>query len=81
MGEFKSPRSLFVSMDGKIFVSDTGNHRLQIFHADGTPLYEFGGKGNRPGEFRNPCGVVVNSKGKIYVADEGNNRVQVIFDI
>lgn len=77
MGEFKNPRALFVSMDGKIFVSDAGNHRLQIFHADGTPLYEFGGKGDRPGEFRNPCGVVVNSKGKIYVADEGNDRIQV----
>lgn len=76
-GEFKKPAAVTATLDGRILVADTGNHRVQIFNSDGTPLYQFGKVGNKPGQFSFPQGVAVNSKGRIYVADTQNNRVQV----
>ncbi|OGX32908.1 MAG: hypothetical protein A2787_07185, partial [Omnitrophica WOR_2 bacterium RIFCSPHIGHO2_01_FULL_48_9] len=76
-GEFKKPMALSVTLDGRIFVADTGNHRLQIFNAEGSLQYEFGKNGTRAGQFSSPQGVAVNSKGKILVADTQNNRIQI----
>ena len=39
---------------GKVFVSDTDNHRILIFSADGKFLKSFGQKGKNAREFSNP---------------------------
>lgn len=67
----------YVTLDSRIFVADTANHRVQIFNYDGTLNYEFGRNGNKPGQFNAPQGIVVNSKGMIFVADTLNNRIEV----
>lgn len=76
-GQLLKPSSVFVTLDGKIYVADTGNNRVSIFNPDGSLLYQFGKTGNKPGQFNAPQGIAVNGKGMIYVADTGNNRVQV----
>ncbi len=76
-GEFKKPAAVTATLDGKILVADTGNHRVQIFNLDGAPFYQFGKAGNKAGQFSFPQGVAVNSKGRIYVSDTQNNRVQI----
>jgi len=76
-GEFQKPAAMEVTLDGRIFVADTGNHRVQILNPDGTLNYLFGKSGNRAGQFAGPQGIAVNSRGRIYVADTQNNRIQI----
>jgi DNA-binding beta-propeller fold protein YncE len=76
-GQLLKPSSVFVTLDGKIYIADTGNNRVAIFNPDGSLLYQFGKNGNKPGQFNAPQGIAVNGKGMIYVADTLNNRVQI----
>jgi sugar lactone lactonase YvrE len=76
--EFNFPKGVAIDNEGKIYVADTGNSRVQIFNQDGSFIKEFGNQGTANGEFLFPEGILVN-KGKIYVVDTGNHRVQ-IFD-
>lgn len=77
VGEFMRPASIHVTLDGKMFVADSGNNRVQIFDADGTPNYKFGKPGRKASQFNNPQGIAVNSQGNIYVVDSNNRRVQI----
>jgi len=64
---------------GCIFVSDSENHRIEIFEPDGTLRQTLGSKGSQDGEFNSPSGITLNSKGHLIVCDTNNSRVQ-IFD-
>ena len=61
----------------KIYVVDSGNHRVRVFSSGGKLLFTIGKKGIGAGEFRGPVGIDVDTQGRIYVADTGNHRVQV----
>ncbi|MEW5760786.1 MAG: 6-bladed beta-propeller, partial [Candidatus Thermoplasmatota archaeon] len=63
---------------GNIYVSDTWNHRVQIFDSSGRFLKKFGGYGSEEGMFMYPRGIAVDNA-RIYVVDSDNHRVQ-IFD-
>lgn len=76
-GQLLKPSSVFVTLDGKIYVADTGNNRVSIFNSDGSQLYQFGKNGDKPGQFNTPLGIAVNGKGMMYVADTLNNRIQI----
>lgn len=76
-GELLKPSAIYVTLDSRIFVADTANHRVQIFNYDGSLKYEFGKNGNKPGQFNSPQGIAVNGKGMIFVADTLNNRVEI----
>lgn len=78
-GEFSKPRGLAVDAKGNIWVTDTGNNRVQEFTESGTEYKyaaAFGKKGSGNGEFESPKGLAIDSKGNIWIADSGNNRVQ-----
>jgi DNA-binding beta-propeller fold protein YncE len=71
------PQGLAVDASGNVFVTDTGNNRIQKFSATGTYLTQFGTSGSGNGQMSNPSGVAVDSLGDVYVADAGNSRVQL----
>lgn len=75
-GAFFGPRGIAVT-DGAIFVTDTGNERVQVFSRDGTFRTAFGGFGTEPGHLIEPVGIAVGPDGLVYVADSGNQRVSV----
>ncbi|MFA6434210.1 MAG: 6-bladed beta-propeller [Elusimicrobiales bacterium] len=75
-GQAKNPRGMASDPKGQLYISDTGNGRVQIFNADGTYANLFGEEGSKEGKFSDPAGIAVNLKGVIYVADTGNRRVQ-----
>ncbi len=76
-GAFFGPRDIAVGPEGALYVTDTGNKRVQVFDPEGRFLREFGGRGRAPGQLEEPVGVAVSSEGEVYVADFWNQRVQV----
>ncbi|MFQ5354699.1 MAG: 6-bladed beta-propeller [Thermodesulfobacteriota bacterium] len=91
---FNAKGSLLRSIDGgtrptgltvdtarkRLYVVDTGEHKIRIFSLEGKPLSTFGGIGSKPGEFNYPMDVFVDGRGDLYVTDSMNYRVQ-IFDM
>jgi tripartite motif-containing protein 71 len=76
-GQIKQPQGLAITSNGEIVVSDTMNHAIAIFDAEGKLLKKFGRQGDGNGQFQYPRGVAVDSQGNIYVADSLNARIQV----
>jgi sugar lactone lactonase YvrE/predicted membrane-bound mannosyltransferase len=75
-GLFYGPRGVTV-YEGEIFVTDTGNERVQVFTTDGTFLRAFGGYGQEPGKLIEPVGITIGPDGNVYVADSGNGRITI----
>ena len=74
MSEFMDIRN------GRLYVPDVGNHRVNVFSLDGEGLFHFGGHGRDAGRFDTPESAKINSRGQLFVADLGNDRIQV-FDL
>ncbi len=53
-GQLNAPRNIAISPDGKIFVADSGNNRIQVFDSQGFYVTDFGLPGVGPGEFNEP---------------------------
>lgn len=75
-GQFYGPRSIATDQQGNVYVTDTGNKRVQKFSADGRFLAAFGGAGTDLGLFNEPVGIVADHSGNFYVADTWNQRIQ-----
>ena len=93
-GQFNNPSGLEIDeTNDLLYVSDTGNHRIQVFKlidsttcpsgttesVDGVCFVEtFGSEGNTDGKFKSPMGLALDKRDRLYVADSGNNRVQIL---
>ncbi|XP_068730048.1 E3 ubiquitin-protein ligase TRIM71-like [Montipora capricornis] len=78
-GMLSSPWGVAVNDKDEIAVSESGNHRVQIFASNGTHLKSFGKKGNQQGDFNFPAGIAFHND-KIIVVDTINHRVQLFSD-
>jgi sugar lactone lactonase YvrE len=62
IGQFSTPHTIAFDSQGRVFVGDRNNNRIQIFDQDGNFLdlwYQFG----------RPSGIVITPDDRIYVAD------------
>ena len=75
-GFFWGPRDIAVDAAGNVYVTDTGNKRVQVFNPDGDFLAQWGGFGVEDGQVDEPVGIATDEEGNIYVADTWNQRVQ-----
>jgi outer membrane protein assembly factor BamB len=63
---------------GTSYLSDSLNHRIQVFDPGRTLLATIGGEGDGPGQFRQPVAMVDRDGDRLLVADAGNGRIQVL---
>ncbi len=78
-GTFNEPWGIAVAPDGKVFVADTWNHRIQVFEPDGRFIRMWGtlGQGASPQDLYGPRAIAVDERGRVFVVDTGNKRVMV----
>ena len=76
-GQFLFPTYVSVDRQGKVYVTDTLNSRVQVFDAEGKYMQRFGERGNSWGMFDKPKGVATDSFGNVYVVDSGWSNVQI----
>ena len=80
---FYGPRGVAVGADGRVYVADTGNKRVQVFEPDGRFASQWGGGGALEGYLDEPVGIALAPESAppgaagVYVADTWNQRVQV----
>ncbi len=67
--QFNFPTNIARGADGRLYVTDTMNFRVQIFDAKGRFLRNFGQLGDGSGDFDKPKGIAVDSDGHIYVVE------------
>lgn len=75
-GQLRSPWGITVDGASDVYVTDTGNHRIEKFDREGNFITQWGGFGNGDGQFNFPYGIAVDAKGSVFVVDSGNTRVQ-----
>lgn len=71
---FYRSRQVVVDTNGRIYVLDTGNQRVQVFETDGSFIRSLGGPGQGPGELgRSPAGIEVVGN-RVMVFDRSKRR-------
>ena len=65
-GQFDTPHALAMDSQGRLFVGDRGNNRVQIFDQDGNFLDEWSG-------FGRPSGIYIDSNDILYVTDSSSS--------
>lgn len=76
----RRPGYLFFDPDGRLWVSDTGNDRIQIFERDPAGKWAPAAGVTPPSAgFDAPVGIARDGAGNIFIVDSGNDRV-VPFD-
>ncbi len=65
-GEFRTPHALAFDSQGRLFVSDRGNHRIQIFDQEGTLLDTWE-------QFGRVSGLFIDAQDRLYAIDSESN--------
>jgi len=79
-GEFSQPHAIAMDSQGRLFVADRSNNRVQVFRGDSGQLrLKFGTRGLYVGNLVRPKGVAVDSEGNIYVVESYYDRL-LVFD-
>lgn len=76
-GEFNYPTNVAIDHQGRIYVSDTLNFRIQQFDPELRPTRMIGRKGDMPGCLSQPKGIAVDSEDHLYVLDAHFEAIQV----
>lgn len=70
-GEFDTPHGITIDAQGRIYVADRGNARIQVFDGNGKLLHVW-----KSDELGRPWAVEVGPDGSLYVADGGDLNQQ-----
>lgn len=79
-GEFNLPLMVDVDKQGRAYVVDSGNFRIQRFTSEGDFDMSFGRIGTRFGQFSRPKGIATDNDGNVYVVDTSFGNFQIFND-
>jgi streptogramin lyase len=74
-GQFQNPFGLALDGQGRLFVADFDNNRIQRFVLSGGFPTSWGTPGTGPDQFRGPIDVTTFGTAAVYVADMRNKRI------
>jgi DNA-binding beta-propeller fold protein YncE len=87
-GEFDRPGAVAVGADGRLYVADSLNYRVQAIDIDGTPLWQYGqplpegatqNMTQDSGQlFGLPASITIDENGYLYVVDGLNSEIVVL---
>jgi predicted membrane-bound mannosyltransferase/DNA-binding beta-propeller fold protein YncE len=80
MDGFWGPRSVAITADNRVYVSDTGNKRIRVYQLlDGTATFimDISSGGSGVGQIDEPSGLAIHPDGRLFVADTWNRRISV----
>ena len=77
IGEFNHPSNVKISPDGKVYVADCDNHRIQVFQPDWTISHVIDGKVPGDGSFSSPDGIAFDLSGNVHVGGFYSSSVTV----
>jgi len=77
-GEFKHPLGIDISDESKVFIADSGNHRIQVFDLKGNFLRMFAVTAGPQEKPSDPVDVLASPfKDYVYVSDNDNHKIKV----
>ncbi len=77
IGQLYVPQGIAVDDQGRIFVAEQLNARIQVFDSEGKHLYMFGQRGDKTFNFEGPRGLAFDSKGNLFVAEARKSALLV----
>ena len=85
-GEFNYPGGMAIGPNGRLYVADQTNHRIQVLDLEGRFLTSWGKHGTKPGEFGGnsnvksraggPNFIALDQEGNVYTTEAMDGRVQ-----
>jgi len=76
--ELFQPTNLSLGPNNELFISDTGNFRIQKYTLDGKFIRSYGSIGDSVGHFARPKGINVDRSDRLYVVDAAFENVQIL---
>ena len=76
-GQMNIPSFIAIGKLGDIYITDTGNFRVQVFDRSHKLRFAFGQAGRNLGDFTRPKGIALDSEQNIYVTDGAFNNFQI----
>ncbi|HTN74032.1 MAG TPA: NHL repeat-containing protein [Pirellulaceae bacterium] len=77
--QFVRPQKMALAADGRLWIADACNHRVQVFDVSGSAaklVDSWGEEGEEIGKLRYPYDLVLDGAGHVYLCEFGNHRVQ-----
>jgi sugar lactone lactonase YvrE len=71
------PDNITLDSAGRLYVSDIGGFRVQVYNTNGDFLRSVGKYGDNYGEFARPKGVAVDRENRLYAVDAAGQLVQM----
>ena len=75
-GQFNGIGGIASDASGDIYVTDSGNNRVEEFSPTGAYLRQFGSAGTGAGQFSDPTGIALDSSGNVWVLNTHGVLVQ-----
>lgn len=74
-GQLHNPYQLVRAPNGRFYVADLTNGRVNVYTGRGFSRGQLGSFGSGPGQFLSPYGVTADRAGNVYVSDRDLNKV------
>jgi tripartite motif-containing protein 71 len=75
-GQYAVPVGITADSKGNLWISDTGNNRVQELNEKGEYVRQFGVVGSGNGQLKSPGGLALDPAGNLWVADRENSRIE-----